>query len=160
MTARVYLDTNVFIRAFEGTDELSRLLIDFFATEVSQPALATSELTLAELLVHPYRDRNDIARGRYDSTVRPSDWLQVGPVDRRVLVGASLLRSKYRLKLPDAIHVSAALHFGCSLLLTDDLRGAFDLSYSSADQHWPERTIETIPLDRVSIAFAAEQLRA
>ena len=162
MAARIYLDTNVFIRAFEGTDDLSRALIGLFATEVPQPFLATSELTLAELLVHPYRDQNEIARERYDSIVRPSAWLQVGTVDRDVLVGASLLRSEYRLKLPDAIHVSTALHLGCGMLLTDDsdLNGMFEFSRRSPGQSWPQLTIETIPLDLPSIALAVEQLRA
>ena len=162
MTARVYLDTNIFIRAFEGTDDLSRALIELFATEAAQPFLATSELTLAELLVHPYRNHDDIARERYESPLRSSAWLQVGSVDRDVLVGASLLRSKYKLKLPDAIHASTALHLGCSLLLTDDggLTGKFDFSYRSTGRHWPQQAVETVPLDLASMALAAGQLRA
>lgn len=162
MSAKVYLDTNVFIRAFEGTDELSRVLVDLFALDVPQPAFATSELTLAELLVHPYRHQDETGRERYDNLVRPSAWLNVGPVDRQVLTGAAVLRSKYRLKLPDAIHVSTALHFGCDLLITGDggLDGSFSLEHYSTGQQWSDKKVQTVGLDVDSVVAAAEHLRA
>lgn len=161
MAAKVYLDTNVFIRAFEGDDVVSRALVNLMGMDVAYAALATSELTLAELLVHPYRHGDDVGRLRYENAIRSSTWLQVGPVNREVLVGASLLRSKYRLKLPDAIHLSTSLHIGCALLITDDsdLQGEFDVSYTSPDQHWPKRIIQGLPLDLPSIALVAERLR-
>lgn len=162
MAVKAYLDTNVFIRAFEGDDEISHVLVNLMAIDVAYAALATSELTLAELLVHPYRQQDDVGRLRYQNAIRSSSWLQVGSVSREILVGASLLRSKYKLKLPDAIHLSTALHIGCALLISDDsdLQGEFDFSYTSPDQHWPERMIQGVSLDLPSIALVAEQLRA
>ena len=162
MSAKVYLDTNVFIRAFEGSDALSLALVDLLAIDVPEPAFATSELTLAELLVHPYRHGDETGRRRYDNIVRPSAWLQVGPVDRQVLTGAAILRSKYRLKLPDAIHVSTALHFGCELLITGDggLDGSFSLEHHSAGQAWSGKTVKTIGLALDAVRAMAEQLHA
>ena len=48
--SRLYVDANVYIRLFEGTDELSRVLSELFSIDRnSEPYLATSELTLAEV---------------------------------------------------------------------------------------------------------------
>ena len=49
---RLYVDTNVFVRLFESSDEISRLLVELFLAERTggETFLATSELTLAELL--------------------------------------------------------------------------------------------------------------
>jgi predicted nucleic acid-binding protein len=162
VTAKVYLDTNVFIRAFEGSDALSQALVDLLAIDVPEPAFATSELTLAELLVHPYRNGDDTGRQRYDNLVRPSAWLHVGPVDRQVLTGAAVLRSKHRLKLPDAIHISTALHFGCELLITGDggLDGSFSLEHQSSGQSWTGKAVRTVGLMLDTVTATAEQLRA
>jgi predicted nucleic acid-binding protein len=161
VAATVYLDTNVFIHAFEGADELSLALTNLFAVDTPQPAFATSELTLAELLVHPYRHRNEAEQERYDSLIRPSAFLKVGPIDRSILMGAALLRSSYRLKLPDAIHISTALHFGCELLLTGDrgLEGSFSLQYQSTGQQWSSTVVHTVALDVQSVMAATEHIR-
>ncbi|MNL65748.1 hypothetical protein D3C87_1901280 [compost metagenome] len=86
----------------------------------------------------------------------------MGPVDRQVLTGAAILRSKHRLKLPDAIHVSTALHFGCELLITGDggLDGSFSLEHHSAGQAWSGKTVKTIGLVLNTVQAMAEQLRA
>lgn len=161
MAAKVYLDTNVFVRAFEGTDELSGALVDLLAVDTPEPAFATSELTLAELLVHPYRHHDEAERERYENLIRPSTVLEVGPVDRAILMGAALLRSKYRLKLPDAIHVSTALHFGCDMLLTGDggMNGSFSLLYQSTGHSWSSKPVQTIALDLRSVMTADAYIR-
>lgn len=164
MSAKLYLDTNVFIGTFEGSDALSRALTDLLAldTRDGQHGFATSELTLAELLVHPYRYQDDIGRQRYDSMIRPSHWLAVGPVDRQVLTGAAVLRSRYRLKLPDAVHLSTALHFGCDSFLTGDggLTGTYSLDHVTTGQRWSDRAVQILALDLATIAATAERLRA
>lgn len=58
---RIYVDTNVCVLLFERRDELSNSLAELFLVDRSgrDPLLATSELTLAELLVDPYRRKDD-----------------------------------------------------------------------------------------------------
>ena len=117
---RIYLDTNIYIQAFEGGN--SRL-IELFCAEpdIEGAFLFTSELTLAELLVLPYRQSNDALISKYNNWTTNSDVLGVGPLDREVLQYAALLRSQYTwLKLPDAIHVSSAIGFECSHFLSSD----------------------------------------
>jgi predicted nucleic acid-binding protein len=121
---RVYLDSNVFIRLFEGNDELAAGLARLFTIELRSdvaPPLATSELTLAELLVIPYRESNERLIEIYDRWTISNSYLEVGPIDRGVLWYAAVLRSQYRaLKLPDAIHLSSAIGMKCSHFLTAD----------------------------------------
>ncbi|MBO6724924.1 MAG: PIN domain-containing protein [Rhizobiaceae bacterium] len=121
---RLYFDTNVIISLGEGTDEIAGLLTELFGKQVpsEMPFLCTSELTLAEVLVKPYRERDDHLIRQYESWLVTGDMIEVGPVHRSVLQYAAVLRSQYRsIKLPDAIHVSTAIGFGCSHFLTGDL---------------------------------------
>ena len=121
---RLYLDTNVFIELGEGEDERQQLLYEIVAAQTTEEPLflCTCELTLAELLVRPYRDRNDQLIELYDNWIlRGNTWLDVGPVTRDVLWSAALVRRQYPgVKLPDAIHLSAAFGFQCSHFLTAD----------------------------------------
>lgn len=126
--SRIYLDTNVFIALKETGGELGMKLVELLAGAPTAPTpfLSTSELTLAELITRPHRERRDDLIDQYDNWIVPSSWLDVGPVDRDVLWFAAVLRSNYRsLKLPDAIHLSTAIGLQCSHFLTND-RGVKD----------------------------------
>jgi predicted nucleic acid-binding protein len=154
-----YLDTNIFIKAFEGRDEQSRALLELFSQEPPTGFIpfATSELTLAELLVGPYRrndDIGDLGRMHYETLIQPSEWLIVVPVDREVLAGAALLRSLHPVKLPDAIHISSALKLGCAQFMTDDqgIRGSYALRYTSATQNWQTSHIPVMRPDVSELA--------
>ena len=71
--SRIYVDTNVFILLFERRDKVSNLLAELFLIDRTgrESLLATSELTLAELLVDPHLREpgahgDDDAFGRVD----------------------------------------------------------------------------------------------
>jgi predicted nucleic acid-binding protein len=121
---RLYLDTNVFIAMAEGTEDVSRKLYAIAGAQLpGDRFLFTSELSLAELLVHPIRQRNDALAQLYENWITDGGWLSVGPVDREVLEHAAHVRAQYAsTKLPDAIHLSTAIGFGCSHFLTADNR--------------------------------------
>ncbi|MBO6756466.1 MAG: PIN domain-containing protein [Roseibium sp.] len=119
----VYLDTNIFILLGEGVqDERRAALLELVASQRDgeQPSLCTSELTLAELLVDPFRNGDEDLVRLYDSwIVEGKSWLTVHPVSRDLLLTAAFLRSEFSaLKLPDAIHVSTAIELECSHILT------------------------------------------
>lgn len=164
MGATVYLDSNIFIRAFEGSDALTGALIDLMAVNHGGdlPAFATSELTLAEMLVHPYRLNDEPRRQRYEDLILPSTWLQVGPVNRDVLAAAALLRSSHSLKLPDAIHVSTTLHFGCQFILTSDIgiKGNYRLNYKSMGESWADRSLSVVRAEFDQILDLTKSLHA
>ena len=118
MGPRLYLDANIFIYAFENTDEKSERLRALIAA-TSSPRhrfLATSELTLAEIVVVPLRNGNRHL------------------ISRDVLWLAAVLRSENReLRLPDAIHLATAMLFGCDSFLSGDLRltGSYSVGQAS-----------------------------
>ena len=121
-TPRAYLDTNVFIAAFETIgDHQGSAWSLLQAVEDGRLIGVTSELTLAELLVKPFeRGAMDLAEA-YDAMLTPSETLMVCAVDRRLLVEAARLRSsRPGLKLPDAIHVATAARTGCDVMISDD----------------------------------------
>jgi predicted nucleic acid-binding protein len=122
---RVYVDTNIFIRAFEGAedDAIAQELVGLFSLSGSNrlQAFVTSQMTLAEMLVHPIR-ANDLTRQlQYKALLSASsNWLRINPVSRTVLIDAAALRASRKLKLPDAIHLATAEHADCSHFLTED----------------------------------------
>lgn len=122
--ARLYVDTNVLVSLGEGSDEISRAILDLVGTIMpDEEFLFTSELTLAELLVVPQREKNEDLIRLYDNWIQPEGWLIAKPVDKPVLWGASLIRATYpSIKLPDAIHVSTAMRHGCNHILSADKR--------------------------------------
>jgi predicted nucleic acid-binding protein len=125
--ARVYLDANVFISAYEARGARSDhawWILD--AIEDGEFGAVTSELTLAELLVGPIRDGDDILVNDYQAVLTSGEALAVVAVDRKTLIEAALLRTMRRsLRLPDAIHVATARLNGCRYLVSDDRRLPF-----------------------------------
>ena len=138
--SRLYLDTNVLVAMVEGEGAIRDLLYELFATsgEASAksgeaergPRLTTCELTFAEALVVPYRDERDDLITIYENVLSDTAMLETAPLEKPVFRYAAVLRSAYAgLKLPDAIHVAAAIGLKCSHLLTGDkaLHRTFDL---------------------------------
>lgn len=119
---RVYLDTNVLIRAFEADDDVAGRLRELLlhASRRSRSFLATSELALLELLVVPLRSRDHRRIAAYRTWLAAEGPLLIGSVARDVLSAAACLRAEGRLKLADAIHAATALALGCSHFLTAD----------------------------------------
>jgi len=123
--ARLYVDSNIFIALLEAEAAARGLLAALFLSSRrdGEPFLATSELTAAETLVHPYRIDDPALIRSYGAWTRSNPFVEVAPVSRDVLVAAAQLRAGERdLKLPDAIHVASAFALGCTHMLTADTR--------------------------------------
>lgn len=121
---RVYLDANVFIMAFEQAGARSDhawWLLD--AVEGGEIMGATSEITLAEILVKPLeRSATDLASA-YDRMIVSGPNFEVLPVRRDILAAAAGIRAGRRsVRLPDAIHVASAVAMDCRFFVTDDRR--------------------------------------
>ncbi|WP_420960372.1 type II toxin-antitoxin system VapC family toxin [Brucella sp. IR073] len=121
---RLYFDTNIFIGLGEEIGARQQVLNAITALRMKngRPFICTSELTLAELLVRPLREKDEAMVRFYENWITPdSAWLDVRPVTRNVLWSAALVRRDYpRVKLPDAIHLATAIDFKCSHFLTAD----------------------------------------
>jgi|SRR5690606_35249527 len=118
----VYLDANVFIYLFEAPETYGATL-HVLARSLDQGLInaATSELTLAEVLVKPIREAPSYIP-IYQQYLRTRSHFEVHPVSRAVLVEAARLRAGSPLKLPDAIHAATAMQTNCEVFLTNDGR--------------------------------------
>jgi len=122
---KIYLDSNIFISAHSEGGDVAHLLLKMLETAPMRggAAFATSELTLAEVLVRPMRGNDEVSARELGMMLLPSGWLDVQSVSRSVLVSSARLRGQHRaLKLPDAIHVASAFAGGCTHFLSADLR--------------------------------------
>ena len=116
----VYLDSNVFIYAVERVTPYADALRPLFqSVRDGETRAVTSEITLAETLVKPLRQRDAELRVEFESALA-GPGLTVVPVSRAVLVQAARLRAAMRMKLPDAVHAATAQLAGCDALLTND----------------------------------------
>lgn len=82
--------------------------------------LATSSLTLTEVLTLPFeRQAHDLAE-TYREILLNAPYVHLLPVDVALAEEAARLRAAYRLKTPDAIQVAASIQAGCDAFLTND----------------------------------------
>ncbi len=82
----------------------------------------TSEITLAECLVKPIRQKSETLIAIYLELLAEGSGLQIVKIDRAVLIEASSVRAKHHIKLPDAIHFATAQLAGCNNFVTNDHR--------------------------------------
>lgn len=123
---RVYLDTNVFIRAFEGISEEARYLRALFEELRAHPKIGvTSELTLAELLapVQGKRAKDEsvqIKRRFYLNLIVWNTFIDLQSTTRDVWIETADLRRNVTLKLPDAVHIVTAIRARCRYFMSND----------------------------------------
>jgi predicted nucleic acid-binding protein len=115
------LDTSIFIYYIGEHREWIDAVDSLFAKALSADRrLVTSELTLCETLVLPYRAADLPLVERYEQFLSRSAGLTLMPIDRSLLHAAAQLRAQYRIKTPDAIQVAAALKGECTSFITND----------------------------------------
>jgi predicted nucleic acid-binding protein len=131
---RIYLDTNLFIDAFEGPDEVSTIVRPLLFELRNHPGLAvTSELTLAEVLVRPEREHHTYLKRIYLDLLIWSKAIDLKPVSRQILLESARYRAvahptkpgpeeNRRNFLPDAIHVVTAIFENCQFFVARDTR--------------------------------------
>jgi predicted nucleic acid-binding protein len=119
---RVYWDTMVFAYWLEGNPQFARRVRAILNSMVlRQDILCTSLFTLAELLVHPVRDGDELAQNKLETFFRSTDvsLLEFLPTAPPIF---AMLRASYNLKAMDAFHLSIAAASGVDVFLTNDRR--------------------------------------
>lgn len=124
---RLYVDANILIYAIERpsgvdadlADDLLRLLM--LPSGGPDPRIVSSELTLAEVLVGPYR-MNDLGlAAKYEAIKAGVLDVRMVPISPEILRAAARIRSgSPAVKLPDALHLATAADAKCSHFLTAD----------------------------------------
>ncbi len=127
---RVGLDTSLFIYHLESRSRYSDTTTAIFQQlERGSFEGVTSVLTLMELAVKPLQlGRPDVA-DEYEILLANFPNLTIAQIDRAVARRAAELRSSYRLRPADALHVACTIEAGASAFLTNDrdLRRISDL---------------------------------
>ena len=121
---RLYLDSCVLIYALEGAPHLQQRTLQQLERH-AQADWVISDLVRMECLVGPLRTADQpgpLAYSYGEDCVNRSFFSDctVVPLHPEVMERAAELRAATRLQTADAIHLAAAVHWGCDALLTND----------------------------------------
>lgn len=118
---RVCMDTAPIIYFIEKNPKyLGVLKPVFLEIDTGRIEAITSTITLLEVLVHPFRTKNEILAEKYRDILLYSEGLTTFEIFHEVSEMSSKLRSKYSIRTPDAIQIAVGLLYRASKFLTND----------------------------------------
>lgn len=119
---RVYVDAQCFVYSVERFPVWAPVLAPLWqAVQAGALRVVTSELTLSECLVMPYRRADGQLIADFEDALHDPG-VDMLPITRDLLRSAARLRASIpKLRTPDAIHAATALAAGVSLFVTNDL---------------------------------------
>jgi predicted nucleic acid-binding protein len=119
---RVYLDSNVFIAAFEHVGAHSdHAWWILNAVQSGEIAGVTSEVTLAEVLVKPVQLGYAELASAYETMLVPGPNFEMLSVNRSILIKAAGIRARRTsVRLPDAVHMATAEALSCPIFVSED----------------------------------------
>jgi uncharacterized protein len=115
---KVYLDACIVIYLLEAHLQFGSTVRHAFETAENRQ-FCISPLVELECLVVPLRTENAALVQRYEDFFQQQIILNIEPSIYR---HAAELRSRHRLKTPDALHLATANYYGCTELWTNDDR--------------------------------------
>ena len=118
---RVHVDANVLIYRVEAIEPYATASEPLWqALQDGECEVVTSELTILEVLVLPFRNRDRTLAELYRSLLS-TEGFSCLPIDRGTLELAAEVRARFRLRTPDAIHAASAIRSGASMFLSNDV---------------------------------------
>lgn len=114
----IYLDACLLIYAIEDHPVWAGAVRSALESEPNA-RFAVSPLIKMECLVKPLKTGDVAMQRRYESGL--NEFVQM-PMPEAVFLQAAVLRSRFGLKTPDALHLACAQHHGCTALWTNDDR--------------------------------------
>lgn len=118
---RIAFDTSICIYFFEGHQKYYHIVKQLFqAVENEQIIVYYSALLLTELYAGPLKkgDRSIVENWNKYFKHYPSFYMK--SVDEKIAYKAAILRAKYMIKTPDALHIATAIEEKVSFFLTND----------------------------------------
>jgi predicted nucleic acid-binding protein len=117
----VALDSCIFIYQWEASARYSALTDHIFSSlQRSEFSAVASTITMAELLVHPYREEDELQIRELLGLFSTYPNLAWESPDLAVAVRTAEIRARYKLQTPDAIQAATAIHAQASAFLTND----------------------------------------
>lgn len=116
--ALLLVDTAPIIYALEDHPIFRKRFKPVFDAHVEgRLRLATTTISLAEVLVGPLQSGNEVLARRYRAVLE--SW-RIVDLTADIAESAARLRTQLRLKLPDAVQVASALAINADALVTHD----------------------------------------
>lgn len=117
---KCYFDTNPLIYALSGNDIYLPIMTQIFQGLHYQKCVGfSSELGLAELLVKPIKENDQIQIDTINALF-DNRFLGLLSHNRQCFELSSAIRAKYGLKMPDAIHIATAIYHQMDIFITAD----------------------------------------
>src|SRR5277367_1250099 len=117
--SRVFWDTNLYIYLFEDSPKYSKLVAELRQRMLERgDQLVTSAFTLAEILVKPIKEKNDLLVASYRRALSATSMLI--PFDEKAALAYARIRTDHTVRPPDAIQLACAGSFGVDLFITND----------------------------------------
>lgn len=114
----VVVDTAPLIYILEDHPRFAPLFQGLFeAADRGQLQVALSTISVAELLVGPFKEGRDALAKRYEKALGNFELIAVSS---EIAVTAARLRASTGLRLPDALQAATALEIGAAALVTHD----------------------------------------
>lgn len=118
--ASVLIDTNPLIYHLEGSPLAAPFASLFQHIDQGRVSAVVTPITLAEVVTGPLKAGKEALAQRYRQLLTANQGWTLAVIDADLAVLAARLRLKYRLKLPDAIQLAAAIQHGCHALVSHD----------------------------------------
>ncbi len=118
----IALDTNIFVYAYERSDELGERARNLLQ-EIKHPPnkISLSVLVLEEFLVKIYKNGLQKELKQYEGLLTGGGLFTIVDIDRKVARTAAKLRAEYpSLRAPDALHLASAIEAGAKVFITTD----------------------------------------
>lgn len=120
---RLYLETAPLIYYVEEHSAyVEKMEAVFQFIEENQLEVLSSVITLTEVLQQPIQQNRSDLQKKYRDILLSSEHLTLLPVDTAIAESAALLRARYNLRTPDALHLATAVENTCEAFLTNDIR--------------------------------------
>ena len=119
----IALDTSPLLYHLEEHPRYAKPVFPVFQSiERGAQNATASSLALLEILVAPYRVKDEARRTLLVGLLVSFPNLSWRSVDLSIADRAAALRAHYNLRTPDAIHLASAVESGADLFLTNDRR--------------------------------------
>jgi predicted nucleic acid-binding protein len=130
---RIALDTTVFVYQLDANPRYVQLANAVFSW-IERPGCeaVTSTITMTELLVQPYRERDESRADEFYALLSTYPHLEWIAPNLEIADEAARLRAIHRLKTPDALQAATAMQAGATGMVTNDPAfnrvGAFEIA--------------------------------
>jgi len=119
--SRICIDTAPFIYFIEKDQKyLSTIKPVFAEIDAGKIDAITSTITLLEVLVFPFKMKNETLAEKYREILLYADGLTTFEIFHDVSELSSRLRAKYSIRTPDAIQIAVGIKYGADTFLTND----------------------------------------